>query len=128
MERDWTKKAVSAEEAVGLIQSRMNVFVHGAAITPTPLLKAMVWWYRKYAREPSPKDQGRYEFEEQEARSRKAGLWSDAIPTLAWEVREQRKGILRNRRAGNGNAYSIGTRGTALLGWGGVIHTRCFMS
>jgi len=42
MERDWTKKAVSAEEAVGLIQSGMNVFVHGAAATPTPLLKAMV--------------------------------------------------------------------------------------
>src|SRR5512140_3131729 len=42
MERDWTGKAVSAEEAVGLIQSGMNVFVHGAAATPTPLLKAMV--------------------------------------------------------------------------------------
>ncbi len=42
MEKDWTKKAVSAEEAVGLIQSGMNVFVHGAAATPTPLLKAMV--------------------------------------------------------------------------------------
>ena len=42
MERDWTKKAVSAEDAVGLIQSGMNVFVHGAAATPTPLLKAMV--------------------------------------------------------------------------------------
>jgi acyl-CoA hydrolase len=42
MERDWSKKAVSAEEAVGWIQSGMNVFVHGAAATPTPLLKAMV--------------------------------------------------------------------------------------
>ena len=42
MERDWTRKAVSAEEAVGLIQNGMNVFVHGAAATPTPLLKAMV--------------------------------------------------------------------------------------
>jgi acyl-CoA hydrolase len=42
MDRDWSKKAVSAEEAVGWIQSGMNVFVHGAAATPTPLLKAMV--------------------------------------------------------------------------------------
>jgi len=42
MARDWTRKAVSAEDAVGLIQSGMNVFVHGAAATPTPLLKAMV--------------------------------------------------------------------------------------
>lgn len=39
---DWAKRAVSAEDAVGLIQSRMNVFVHGAAATPTPLLKALV--------------------------------------------------------------------------------------
>ncbi len=41
MERDWTKKAVSAEDAVGLIHNGMNVFVHGAAATPTPLLHAM---------------------------------------------------------------------------------------
>jgi acyl-CoA hydrolase len=39
---DWTKKAVSAAEAVGAIQSGMKVFVHGAAATPTPLLKALV--------------------------------------------------------------------------------------
>jgi 4-hydroxybutyrate CoA-transferase len=42
MDKDWRRKAVSAEEAVGLIQSGMNVFVHGAAATPTPLLQAMV--------------------------------------------------------------------------------------
>jgi 4-hydroxybutyrate CoA-transferase len=42
MDRDWARKAVSAEEAVGRIQSGMNVFVHGASATPTPLLKAMV--------------------------------------------------------------------------------------
>jgi 4-hydroxybutyrate CoA-transferase len=42
MSRDWTRRAVSAEEAVGLIRSGMNVFVHGAAATPTPLLQAMV--------------------------------------------------------------------------------------
>ena len=41
MERDWAREAVSAEEAVGVMQSGMNVFVHGAAATPTPLLKTM---------------------------------------------------------------------------------------
>lgn len=35
-------RAVSAEEAVLPLQSGMNVFVHGAAATPTPLLTAMV--------------------------------------------------------------------------------------
>ncbi|NNF84166.1 MAG: acetyl-CoA hydrolase/transferase family protein [Deltaproteobacteria bacterium] len=42
MERDWAREAVSAAEAVSVLQSGMNVFVHGAAATPTPLLKAMV--------------------------------------------------------------------------------------
>lgn len=42
MERDWASKSVSAEEAVGMIRNGTNVFVHGAAATPTPLLKAMV--------------------------------------------------------------------------------------
>ena len=39
--RDWERRAVSAGDAVGLIQSGMKVFVHGAAATPTPLLKAL---------------------------------------------------------------------------------------
>lgn len=38
---DWEKRAVSAADAVGHIQSGMNVFVHGAAATPTPLLEAL---------------------------------------------------------------------------------------
>jgi len=42
MNRDWTRKAVSGEEAVGLLRSGSNLFVHGAAATPTPLLEAMV--------------------------------------------------------------------------------------
>jgi endonuclease YncB( thermonuclease family) len=39
----------------------------------------MAWWYRKYANEQSAEDQGRYEFAEQEARAKKAGLWKDKI-------------------------------------------------
>jgi len=37
---EW-KKAVSADEAVRHLKSGMNIFVHGAAATPTPLLEAM---------------------------------------------------------------------------------------
>jgi acyl-CoA hydrolase len=40
--RDWRDGAVSAEAAVGVVQSGMRVFVHGAAATPTPLLEALV--------------------------------------------------------------------------------------
>jgi 4-hydroxybutyrate CoA-transferase len=37
----WDSRAVSADAAVSSIQSGMKVFVHGAAATPTPLLKAL---------------------------------------------------------------------------------------
>jgi endonuclease YncB( thermonuclease family) len=47
----------------------------------------MGWWYRKYANEQSPEDQGRYEFAEQEAKAKKAGLWQDKNPTPLWEFR-----------------------------------------
>ena len=39
---DWEKRAVSARDVVALLKSRTNVFVHGAAATPTTLLDAMV--------------------------------------------------------------------------------------
>ena len=38
----WASRAVSADDAVGLLRSGMRVFVHGACATPTPLLDAMV--------------------------------------------------------------------------------------
>jgi 4-hydroxybutyrate CoA-transferase len=37
----WDSRAVSADAAVSSVQSGMRVFVHGAAATPTPLLKAL---------------------------------------------------------------------------------------
>ena len=38
---DWSSRAVSADDAVGLLHSSSNVFVHGAAATPHPLMEAM---------------------------------------------------------------------------------------
>ncbi|HEX7152134.1 MAG TPA: acetyl-CoA hydrolase/transferase C-terminal domain-containing protein [Thermoanaerobaculia bacterium] len=38
---DWQQRAVSAEQAVSLIESGSNVFIHGAAATPTPLIEAL---------------------------------------------------------------------------------------
>ena len=37
----WDEGAVSADEAVACVSSGMNVFIHGAAATPTPLLEAL---------------------------------------------------------------------------------------
>lgn len=39
----WLNKAVAAEEAVTAVRNGMNVFVHGAAATPTPLVEALVY-------------------------------------------------------------------------------------
>ena len=53
------------------------------------LAAGMAWWYRKYAMEQSPEDRGRYEFEEQEAKVRRVGLWGDADPVPPWEWRRR---------------------------------------
>jgi endonuclease YncB( thermonuclease family) len=44
----------------------------------------MTWWYRKYANEQSPQDQGRYEFAEKEAKAKRVGLWQDKNPQPPW--------------------------------------------
>jgi endonuclease YncB( thermonuclease family) len=54
------------------------------------LAAGMAWWYRKYAKEQSAEDRGRYESEEQEARARRVGLWRDADPVPPWEWRRGR--------------------------------------
>lgn len=38
----WTAQAVTADEAIAILESGMRLFVHGAAATPTPLLEALV--------------------------------------------------------------------------------------
>lgn len=48
----------------------------------------LAWWYRKYAKEQSPEDAGRYEFAEQEARAKRAGLWADGNPVPPWDWRK----------------------------------------
>jgi endonuclease YncB( thermonuclease family) len=41
------------------------------------ITSGMAWWFRRYAHEQSPEDQGRYEFVEHEANAKKVGLWRD---------------------------------------------------
>jgi acyl-CoA hydrolase len=38
---DWRARAQEVDSVVGCVQSRMRLFVHGAAATPTPLLEAL---------------------------------------------------------------------------------------
>jgi endonuclease YncB( thermonuclease family) len=53
------------------------------------LAAGMAWWYRQYAREQSAEDRARYEFEENEARVRRVGLWQDPEPVPPWEWRRR---------------------------------------
>jgi hypothetical protein len=39
--QSWQSRAESADAVVSRISSGMNVFIHGAAATPTPLLDAL---------------------------------------------------------------------------------------
>jgi acyl-CoA hydrolase len=41
MTADWTRRGVSADDAVACVRSGMRVFIHGAAATPTPLIEAL---------------------------------------------------------------------------------------
>ncbi|PIE19343.1 MAG: 4-hydroxybutyrate CoA-transferase [Proteobacteria bacterium] len=38
---NWRNRALSADDAVKLVQSRQRVFIHGACATPTPLVDAL---------------------------------------------------------------------------------------
>jgi acyl-CoA hydrolase len=69
---DWTKQAVTPDEALARVKSGMRVFVHGAAATPTPLLDALaarrdlqdVTLYHMHTNGPAPfaepEHQGRF--------------------------------------------------------------------
>ena len=52
------------------------------------VLAGMAWWYRYYAKEQSPEDQGRYESAEDEAKARGWGLWADPNPINPYEWRK----------------------------------------
>jgi endonuclease YncB( thermonuclease family) len=57
------------------------------------LAAGMAWWYRQYAREQSAEDRARYEFEENEARVRRVGLWQDPEPVPPWEWRRRQSSL-----------------------------------
>jgi len=48
------------------------------------------WWFKKYADEQSPEDRSRYKFAEQEARTKKAGLWGVGTAVPPWEWRQRK--------------------------------------
>ena len=55
------------------------------------ILAGMAGWYRYYAKEQSPEDQGRYESAEDEAKARKWGLWADPNPINPYDWRKGKR-------------------------------------
>jgi endonuclease YncB( thermonuclease family) len=48
----------------------------------------MAWWYREYAKEQTPVEQGAYQGTEDAARVTRRGLWQEAKPVPPWEWRK----------------------------------------
>jgi len=88
---DWDKR-----DRYGRIVGKVWVQPESCPICPMTLdaghaqiTVGLAWWYRKYANEQLPQDSGAYEFSEQDARAKRAGLWSDPDPIPPWEWRRR---------------------------------------
>ena len=55
------------------------------------LTSGLAWHYKKYQNEQSLEDRERYAFAEEEARSKRFGLWVDANSVPPWEWRKSRR-------------------------------------
>jgi endonuclease YncB( thermonuclease family) len=49
------------------------------------------WWYLEYAKEQTAEDRASYESAQDDARTRRVGLWKDAKPVPPWEWRRKTK-------------------------------------
>ena len=49
--------------------------------------QGMAWWYRYYSNDHSAQERAQYEFAEQEANAKRAGLWADSDPVAPWDWR-----------------------------------------
>lgn len=63
------------------------------------LTSGLAWHYKKYQNEQSAEDRERYAFAENDARSKRAGLWSEADPVPPWDWR-------KSRRSGDGRTLN----------------------
>jgi endonuclease YncB( thermonuclease family) len=65
------------------------------------LTVGLAWHFKKYENEQSEEDRLAYAFDEQEARARKAGLWSEPDPVAPWDWRHGPKdGPVKKSKSG----------------------------
>jgi len=75
------------------------------------LTVGLAWHYKAYEKEQNVEDRLRYAFAEQEARARKAGLWTDPDPTPPWEWRHGTAGGPIKKATASGICHEPGTAG-----------------
>ena len=55
------------------------------------LTQGLAWHYKQYAEEQPKEERRQYSFAEEDARSKRIGLWSDTEPVPPWEWRRARR-------------------------------------
>jgi endonuclease YncB( thermonuclease family) len=68
-----------------------KIIIDGTDANLRQIKYGMAWHYKKYQNEQNVEDRSLYAHAEDEARSRKLGLWSDDEPTPPWDWRKQQK-------------------------------------
>lgn len=69
-----------------------KVLVVGIDANLQQVKAGLAWHYKKYANEQSPSDRVIYAQAEDEARSRRIGLWAEASPQAPWDYRHGGQG------------------------------------
>lgn len=64
-----------------------KVMVNGVDVNLEQIKAGMAWWYAKYSREQSERDQYMYSAHEADAKAKRAGLWGDRAPVAPWDWR-----------------------------------------
>lgn len=64
-----------------------KVIVNGQDANLSQLQEGLAWHYKQYEKEQSAPDRGSYAQAEIDARTRKIGLWHDAVPIAPWDFR-----------------------------------------
>jgi endonuclease YncB( thermonuclease family) len=66
-----------------------KVIINGVDANLEQIKAGMAWWYEKYRKEQSEKDQKVYSVQEAEARQKHLGLWMESNPEPPWEWRKR---------------------------------------
>jgi endonuclease YncB( thermonuclease family) len=79
-----------------------KILLDGRDINMEQVRNGMAWHYKEYQREQTPADRELYAKAEDEARTGRRGLWTDANPTSPSQFRKDRRSEQRSRAAATG--------------------------